>query len=68
MDVVYLSIIVYIIILIHYSISDHDQCPAHNTIGCWCIDNHIGCQSDYPGDDIPIFSPSHIIFELVSLN
>ena len=68
MDVVYLSIVVYIVILIHYSTSDHNQCPAHNIIGCWCNDIKIYCRSDYPGDDIPIFSPSNIIFEKVSLN
>ena len=65
MNVVHLSTLVYIVILIHYSISDHNQCPVHNTIGCLFSDNTIYCPSDYLSDNIPIFSSFNIIYKNV---
>ena len=65
MNVVTLSILVSIVILIPYSISQIN-CPARNTNGCYCGYKSIGCNSDYAGDEIPNFIKSNELFTSVS--
>ena len=65
MNVVYLTTLVSIVILLHYVISD-TRCPADGIVGCWCSGNHIECNRDYTGDDVPVFSNSNDVYEWVS--
>ena len=65
MNVVYLSILVYIVILLPCIISD-TRCPADGIVGCWCGSNSINCRRDYTGEDVPVFSKSNTTYHEVS--
>ena len=56
MNVVHLSIIIYICILTPCIISDK-QCQADGIVGCWCGFN-LECSSNYTGEYVPVFSKS----------
>ena len=65
MNVVYLSILVYIVILLPCITSD-TRCPAKGIDGCWCYRNDINCKGEYTGEDVPVFSKSNTTYYLVS--
>ena len=65
MNVVYLSILVYIVILLHCIISDK-QCPADGIEGCVCGTIDINCSGAYTGEDVPVFIKSNTTYYLVS--
>ena len=67
MNVVYLSILVYIVILLPCIISD-TRCPADGIVGCGCGSNDINCYEKYRGEDVPVFSKSNTIHDEVSVN
>ena len=67
MNVVYLSLLVYIVILIPCIIS-YTLCPADGIKGCRC-DKGLGwlyCYSGYTGEDVPVFSKSNTTYDTVS--
>ena len=67
MNVVFLTTLVYIVILLHCVISD-TQCPADGIVGCRCrpSDDNIYCSKVYTGDDVPIFRRSNHVYPVVS--
>ena len=65
MNVVYLSILVYIVILLPCIISD-TRCPACGIVGCECVRNYIKCNGAYTGEDVPVFSKSNTTYIEVS--
>ena len=65
MNVVYLSILVYIVILLPCIISD-TQGPVDGIWGCWCAGNNIYCVGEYTGEDVPVFSKSNTTYSKVS--
>ena len=64
MNVVYLTILVYIVILLPCIISD-TRCPADGIVGCQCDYNTICYRSNYIGEDIPSFSESNTVYDLI---
>ena len=67
MNVVYFSILVYIVILLPCIISD-TQCPADGIVGCGCDSDGINCNIHYKGEDVPVFSKSNTTYNEVSVN
>ena len=65
MNDVYLSLLVYIVILLPCIISDK-QCPADGFAGCGCDTKWLYCYSGYTGEDIPVFSKSNTTYARVS--
>ena len=65
MNVVYLLILVYIVILLPCIISD-TRCPADGIGGCLCVRNNIYCVVSYTGEDVPVFSKSNTTYDTVS--
>ena len=66
MHVVYLTIIVSTITLIHSSISDTMRCPADGITRCGCMYNEVYCNYYYAVNNIPVFGNSNNIYEKVS--
>ena len=69
MNVVYLSILVYIVILLPCIISD-TRCPADGIKGCSCGSSRytasLLCSAYYTGEDVPVFSKSDTTYFAVS--
>ena len=65
MNIVYLSLLVYIVILLPCIISD-TRCPAEGIVGCECYGTGISCYKKYAGEDVPVFSKSNTIHDEVS--
>ena len=66
MNVVFLSVLVYIVISLPCIISD-TRCPAAGIAGCGC-DKGLGwlyCYSGYTGEDVPVFSKSNTTYARV---
>ena len=65
MNVVYLSLLVYIVILIPCIIS-YTLCPADGIGGCGCAGYYMYCVGGYTGEDVPVFSKSNTTYSEVS--